>query len=195
MEGFMKHKSMIIACMLIGFMAGSTALVAQDKKEANFSAKEPILLTSAGQSADSQIVKVLLERNKIGVKSIPLAGPGDLEGAKTLVIAVGGSSKGLGAAGIDADKELARVQQILAKAKQSGIPVLAMHVGGISKRGELSDRFISQVIPASAFLIAIKEGDQDGFLTRTAANSKVQILIVERISELQEPLKSIFGKK
>ena len=191
----MKHKSMIIAGILIGLMAGITASIAQDKKEVNFSSKEPVLLTSAGQSADAQIVKVLLERNKIGVKSIPLAGPDDLEGAKTLVVAVGGSSKGLGAAGIDADKGLARVQKILDKAKASGIPVLTMHIGGISKRGELSDRFISQVIPASAFLIAIKEGDQDGFLTKSAAKSKVQILLVDRISELQEPLKSIFGKK
>jgi hypothetical protein len=189
----MKNQSMIIACMLIGLMAG-TAAAPQDKKGPGFSAGEPVLLTSAGQSADSQIVKVLLERNKIAMKLVPLAGPEDLEGFKTLVIAVGGSSKGLGAAGIDADKELARVQKILDKAKAAGIPVLTMHVGGISKRGELSDRFISQVIPASAFLMAIKEGDQDGFLTQTAAKGRIPAQFVDRISELQAPLKTIFGK-
>jgi hypothetical protein len=189
----MINKSMIITGMLIGLMAGIAA-APQDRKEPGFSAGEPVLLTSAGQSADSQIVKVLLERNKIVVKLAPLAGPEDLEGIKTLVIAVGGSSKGLGAAGIDADKELARVQKVLDKAKAAGIPVLAMHVGGISKRGELSDRFISQVLPVSAYLLAIKEGDQDGFLTKTAAKGKVPGQFVDRISELQAPLKTIFGK-
>ena len=178
----------------IGLYAGTSLLPAQNSADTGFTAKEPVLLTSAGQSADSQIVKVLLERNKIGVRSLPLAGVSDLEGAKTLVVAVGGSSKGLGAAGIDADKELARVEKILNSAKEAGIPILAMHIGGISKRGELSDRFISQVVPVSSYFIAIKEGDKDGFLTKTAADGKVRILTFERISELQAPLKSIFGK-
>jgi len=69
-----------------------------------------------------------------------------------------------------------------------------MHVGGISKRGDLSDRFISQVIPVSAFLMAIREGDKDGFLTKTAAKGKVPVQFVDRLSELQAPLKTIFGK-
>jgi hypothetical protein len=138
---------------------------------------------------------VLLERNKIAVKSVPLAGPDDLAGVKTLVIAVGGSSKGLGAAGIDVEKELDRVQKVLNRAKEAGIPVLAMHVGGVAKRGEMSDRFISQVIPASAFLMAIREGDKDGFLTKTAAKNKVPTQFVDRLSELQAPLKTIFAKQ
>jgi hypothetical protein len=190
----MNDKSIIITCMLIGLVAGLAASAPQDKIPARFTAVEPVLLTSAGQSADSQIVKVLLERNKVTLKSIPLAGPDDLEGVKTLVIAVGGSSKGLGAAGIDVDKELARVQKVLDRAKAAGIPVLAMHVGGLAKRGEMSDRFISQVIPVSAFLMALKEGDQDGFLTKTAAKGKVPTQFVDRLSELQAPLKMIFGR-
>lgn len=191
----MRFRSTLIISMLIGLLAGTAAFTADEKKDVNFAAKEPVLLTSAGQSADIQMVKVLLERNKVTFKSIPLAEPGDLEGSKTLVIAVGGSSKGLGAAGIDADKELTRVQKVVNKAKQAGIPVLAMHIGGMSKRGELSDRFIGLVIPASAFLIAVKEGDEDGFLTKMAAKGKVSTLFVDKISQLQEPLKTIFGKK
>ena len=178
----------------VGLTAGTLLFAAQDQKSVGFTAQEPVLLTSAGQSADSQIVKVLLERNKVGLKSLPLAGPGDLAGAKTLVVVIGGSSKGLGAAGIDADKELARVQKILGQAKAAGIPVLAMHVGGIAKRGELSDRFVSLVVPASSFLVAVKEGDQDGLLTKLAEKAKIRSLFVERLSQLQQPLKTIFGK-
>ena len=166
-----------------------------EKKEGKFSAKEPVLLTSAGQSADVQMVKVLLERNKIAVKTVALAGPDDLQGVKTLVVAVGGSAKGLGAAGVDAEKEAARVQKVIAKAKELNIPILSLHVGGSSKRGELSDRFIGLVMPASAFVIALKEGDKDGFITKASAKGKAPVLFVDKISQTQEPLKAVFGKK
>ncbi len=169
-------------------------LAAASAGEVNFAAKEPVLLTSAGQSADVQMVKILLERNKISSRTSPLAGPDDLQGMKTLAVAVGGSAKGLGAAGIDASKEAARVQKVLDKAKAMGVPVLALMIGGQAKRGELSDPLIAQVTPRAAYLIVVKDGDQDGFISRTAAKANVPIRFVEKLSEVQEPLKTIFGK-
>ena len=162
--------------------------------EVKFAAKEPVLLMSAGQSADVQMVKILLDRNKISAKTSPLAGPDELQGVKTLAVAVGGSGKGLGAAGIDVEKEAARVRKVLEKAKAMGVPVLALMIGGQSKRGELSDPFITQVTASASYLIVVKEGDQDGFISKAAAKAKVPIRFVEKISEVQEPLKSIFGK-
>jgi len=73
-----------------------------------FTADPPVLLTSAGQSADFQIIKVLLDRLRVPSTAKPLAKPDDLKDARTLLVAVGGSVKGLGAAGVDADQELAR---------------------------------------------------------------------------------------
>ena len=65
----MKYRfAMILAW--IGLFAGTALLPAQNSADTGFTAKEPVLLTSAGQSADSQIVKVLLERNKIGVGTV-----------------------------------------------------------------------------------------------------------------------------
>jgi len=187
----MKGRWMITACLFLVL----PAVLSAAGEEAKFSAKEPVLLTSAGQSADVQMVKVLLERNKIAVKTAALAGPDDLQGIKTLVVAIGGSAKGLGAAGVDADKEAARVQKVIAKAKELGVPILSLHVGGSAKRGELSDRFIGLVVPASAYVIALKDGDKDGFITKTSAKGKVPVLLVEKVSQTQEPLKAVFGKK
>ncbi len=62
------------ACLLAAAVASAG--------EVKFSAKEPVLLTSAGQSADVQMVKVLLDRNKISAKTSPLAGPDELQGHK-----------------------------------------------------------------------------------------------------------------
>ncbi|HOG17377.1 MAG: hypothetical protein A4E73_00098 [Syntrophaceae bacterium PtaU1.Bin231] len=189
----MKKEWLVAACLVLFLPAVLSA--GEEKKEVKFSAKEPVLLTSAGQSADVQMVKVLLERNKIAVKTAALAGPDDLQGVKTLVVAIGGSAKGLGAAGVDADKEAARVQKVVAKAKELGVPILSLHVGGSAKRGELSDRFIGLVVPASACVIALKDGDKDGFITKTSAKNNIPVLFVDKVSQTQEPLKAIFGKK
>jgi hypothetical protein len=162
--------------------------------QAKFVAAEPVLLTSAGQSADVMILKTLFDRCKVSAKVNALAKPEDLQGAKTLVITIGGSAKGLGAAGIDANKEHARIAALLTKAKAAGIPVVGMHIGGQAKRGDLSDDLFMQVAVGSACVVAVKEGDADGFMTRTAAKAKVEIQFVERLTAVVGAIKEMFGK-
>lgn len=164
------------------------------RAEIKVTAAEPVLLTSAGQSADVQILKTLLDRSKVSAKTLPLAKASDLDGAKTLVVAIGGSAKGLGAAGIDAQKETARLKGLLARAKELKMPVLAMHIGGESKRGDLSDGLYSLVVATAAQVVLVKDGDKDGFLSKTAAASNVPVETVEKLVGVLEPLKKIFAK-
>ena len=68
--------------------------------------EKPIMLTSVGQSADVQMVKALLKKGGLEAgfdKSITAEG---LTNEKTLILAIGGSSKGLGAAGIKVEELL-----------------------------------------------------------------------------------------
>jgi hypothetical protein len=182
-----------IICLTL--VATGFGIAASARAEIKLSAAEPVLLTSAGQSADVQILKTLFDRSKVSTKTLPLAKPSDLEGVKTLVVAVGGSAKGLGAAGIDAEKETARLKSLLARARELKIPVVAMHIGGESKRGDLSDGLFSLVAAASAQIVVVKDGDKDGFLTKTAAANKVPLDAVEKLIAVIEPIKTIFGKK
>jgi hypothetical protein len=161
---------------------------------ASFTASEPVLLTSAGQSADVNMAKVLFDRNKVAQKSAPLAGPDDLAGMKTLVVVIGGSTKGLGAAGLDTGKEAARVERLMAAAAAQKIPIIGMHIGGKARRGDLSDRFIALVAPRAAFFLAIREGDFDGFLTKMITGHNLNALMVDKLANLQEPIKTVFGK-
>ena len=163
-------------------------------QEAKFSAKEPALLTTAGQSADLNMAKVLLDRNKVALKVAPLAGADDLKDVGSLIIVIGGSTKGLGAAGINADKEMARVEQLIARAAAQKIPIIGMHIGGKARRGELSDKFVELVAPKSAFLMVVKEGDSDGYFSNVMADKKIAGRIVDKLGELQEPIKTIYGK-
>jgi hypothetical protein len=195
-ERIMKKKwiGVLLAITLITVVLSLGDGIAQTSKESKSSVREPALIISAGQSADTQMVKVLMDKNKIVHQFSPLGGVEDLQKAKSLVIVIGGSTKGMGAAGIDADKEASRIEKILAKAKELKLPVIGVHIGGKARRGDLSDRFIKMVVPQSSYLIVVKEGDSDEIFSKAASKSKIPITLVNRIADAQEPLKSIFGK-
>ena len=194
----MKRRSIIMLMLLclpvIIFSLTGEDCFGQPKKEVKFLAKEPALITSAGQSADIQMVKVLMDKNKIAQQFSPRGGIEDLQKAKSLIIVIGGSTKGMGAAGIDADKEASRIQKLLAKAKELKVPVIGIHVGGKARRGDLSDRFINLVLPQASYLIVVREGDSDEIFSKGASKYGIPITRVDRIADAQEPLKTIYGK-
>jgi hypothetical protein len=156
-------------------------------------AQKPALLTSVGQSADVEMVKLLLERagvpHKVGAqaKASELAA----SGARTLIVVVGGSTKGLGAAGISAEAELERSRALLAEARRLGMAVIGLHVGGEARRGELSDKFIRAVIPDSDYVIVVASGDKDGLFGKLCGG-RIPLEKVERISGAVDPLRKAF---
>ena len=156
-------------------------------------ATKPAFVTTVGQSADIEMVKVLMDRSAVPYKADAQAKAGDLAatGAKTLVVVLGGSTKGLGAAGISADAEIDRAKAILAEAKKLGMTVIGVHVGGEARRGQLSDRFIQAAVPACHYVVVVADGDKDGFITRLCG-SGIPIDKVERISKAVEPLQKAF---
>ena len=157
-------------------------------------AGKPALLTSAGQSADIEMVKVLLDRAKVEFKADALAKSGALKaaGSKTLIIAIGGSSKGLGAAGVSQDVELARVKDLVAEAKKLGLKIIGVHVGGEGRRGELSDGFIEAIVPLCDYVIVVAEGNKDGLFTKLCTQAKIILDTVDKISKVGDPLLKAF---
>jgi hypothetical protein len=176
------------------FFLVSGTIFGVSAQENNFSAKEPALMTAAGQSADLNMAKVIFERCKVALKTVPLAGPDDLKDMNSLVIVIGGSTKGLGAAGINTEKEMTRIEQLLAAAAARKIPIIGMHIGGKARRGELSDKFIDLVVPRVSFLMLLKEGDSDGYFSKMIASQKIGARMTEKLVELQEPIKTIYSK-
>ncbi len=156
-------------------------------------AQKPAFLTSVGQSADIALVKALLERAAVPHTVGEKAKAGDLaaSGAKTLILVVGGSTKGLGAAGVSADAELERARAVIAEGKRLGMTIIGLHVGGEARRGELSDKFIQAAIPACNYAIVVGEGDKDGLFEKLCG-SKIPLDKVERISKAVEPLQKAF---
>lgn len=156
-------------------------------------AEKPILLTSAGQSADVQMLYAVAQKSGLEAEVRAVAEADQLEAGayKTLIIAVGGSSKGLGAAGIDADEEKVRVQKIIDKFKDSTTIIIA-HIGGEARRGELSDGFIKAVLPYAQYILVVKGGDNDGLFTQAAQASGIPMDVCESISEVGSVLVKAF---
>ena len=156
--------------------------------------QQPILITSAGQSADVQIGGVLAKRAGLSATLSKNAMRQDLGEKKTLVLVIGVSMKGLGAAGLDLEQEKIRVRELIDEAQRKDIPLLCLHLGGESRRGELSDQMIQDFLPYAQMVIVVKSGNKDGLFTKICADKNIPILEVERTSEVQEPLKTIFAK-
>lgn len=154
----------------------------------------PAILTSIGQSADVDIANTLCTKAGIEVTMNKNITGADLpDDCKTLILAVGGSSKGLGAAGIDADQELARTDALISAAKEKGIIVLALHTGGSARRGTLSDSFITPAFQGCDAAIVVSEGDSDGLMAGILSGNGTPAIYVDNTAGTLEALKTAFG--
>lgn len=158
-------------------------------------AKEPAFITSVGQSADVQMVKTLLDRAELEHEFDPLVSAQDLtDQYQTLIMVIGGSSKGLGAAGIKPEEEMVRASALVDRAKELGQVIITLHVGGEARRGDLSDSFITKIAPAADYLIVVEGGNKDGLFTQIAADNVIPMDTVKSIAGATDPLQAAFIK-
>jgi hypothetical protein len=175
-------------------LAGMPLVFANVAGAADVTFATPGLLTSIGQSSDVAIVKVLLNTQlKLGLEYKPTAQPADLSGMKTLVVVLGYSAKGLGAAGLDMDKEIARARALMKTAKDLGVKILAMHTGGERRRGQTSDDLITIIVPDADYTIVVASGNKDKLFNQLAAKRHAPVVEVEKPVSAGEAVKAIFG--
>ena len=158
----------------------------------DFKAEQPFLITSAGQSADILMVKILATKAKLQFTFDKIAQPDSLKNHASLILVSGGSTKGLGAAKIDKQHELDRVQALIKAARKAKINIITMHMGGKARRGKLSDEFNKLAAENADCLIVVKSGNEDQFFSKIANNKKIPIMLVDKIMEAGDILKGIF---
>ncbi|MFC2163417.1 DUF6305 family protein [Acidobacteriota bacterium] len=153
---------------------------------------QPILITSAGQSAEVQLASVLSKRAGLDATLIKTATPADLKDTKTLVLVLGTSLKGLGAAGIDAAEEKTRVKRLVEAANNLNINILCLHLGGEARRGQLTDQLIEEFLPYGKMAIIVKTGNMDGLFTSICTKYNIPLIEVERTVDALDPVKNAF---
>jgi predicted HAD superfamily phosphohydrolase YqeG len=157
---------------------------------AGIAAASEIAIMSVGQSPDAMMVRVVLKKMKIDPQYVAMLKAKDLTDQKVLIAVIGGSSKGLGAAGVKKEQEMERAKDVFDTAKSKGIHILVMHVGGEGRRGELSDFFVYGAVPYGEKIIVVKSGNIDGLFDKLKS-PEAPIFAVDKIQETQEPLANI----
>lgn len=186
----MKRTPILIIMFIMLLIVTSAGLFSQSKPKFD----QPVLITSAGQSADVTIAGTIFKRANVQAKAIPLAKAADLEGVKTLVVVAGFSSKGLGAAGISREQELARVESILQAAREKKLKIMTLHIGGKARRGNQSDDFNKMAAEVASYLLVVKQGNEDQFFSKIATEKKIAIDVVDKIVDAVQPVAKAFEK-
>ncbi|MCG8565283.1 MAG: DUF6305 family protein [Desulfobacterales bacterium] len=176
-----KTQMFLVFAALVGLMI---ALPAQAQAA-------PIVLTPFGQSPDATMVKVVLKKAKVKGRLDKMLQGSGLNDEKALIVVVGGSSKGMGAAGIKKDEEIERVKNLIAAARDKGIKILVMHIGGKGRRGKLSDQFITEAMPLADKIIIVEGSDHDGLISNLVKEKGIEILTAPGVRGCTEPLKVV----
>lgn len=184
------RKCMTVQIALMLLVLASNGLPGAQNETAVF--EHPLLITSAGQNAEVQLAAVLAKRAALEYSLVKLATASDLENMKTLALVLGTSLKGLGAAGLDVDKEKERVRTLVAEARKRGIPILCLHLGGESRRGQQTDDFMAEFLPLARLAIVVRSGNADGFFTRICGEKNIPLVEVEKTADALEPLQKAF---
>ncbi len=195
----MSFKKQILMFLVFALVLGFGSLVQAEEVDVP-SGKLPILVTSAGQSPDDNMVRVLATRLGLEVKHDPLITVDELGDVKTVLFAIGGSAKGLGEAGIDIREEEARIAGILDKMDElkeeypGEYLTVGFHIGGEGRRGDLSQASIDATAPRVDLLVVWEEGNQDGMFTKIAEENDIPLIIIESVRDTENILAKIFAE-
>ncbi len=196
--------SFAIICLLLSPLSG----IDEDGPKAEL----PVLITSCGQSPGATMIKVIFmklefEHPDPAYTTKMQAVPEDLISAKeagnpykSLIIVMGASLKGMGAAGISIDDERSRTESLINEARKQGITVIGAHIEGMKRRaqgaapGDNTDELsIDAVALNSDILIINKDGDQDRRFSIIAEENDIPMVVVEKNLELMAELEKMFS--
>jgi len=193
---------------IIALMALAVPAILAGPLPAQEKAGAPVLLTSCGQSPGPTRFQIFLKKLQIDHVYNDQATARDLaakksSGApfKSLIIVTGASLKGMGAAGVSINDEIARTKALIEEARKQGIKVIGAHVEGMSRRaqgaapGDNSDEIsIDAVCPFSALMIIRKDGNEDGRFTAISKAGGIPMIEFDKSLELEQLLANLFAK-
>jgi hypothetical protein len=199
------HKSATALAAVFAFVLAPAALAGQ---ASDVRAELPALVTSCGQSIGPTTIKVVMQRLKMDFDIDPLATPETLQAKakagtpyKTLIITMGASLKGMGAAGIQIEDELDRAAALIAEARKSGVKIIGAHIEGMKRRsqgaaaGDTTDeQSIDTVAPNADILLVLAEGNADGRFTAISEAKTIPLVEFEKTIDLIPAMEKLFAK-
>jgi hypothetical protein len=151
-------------------------------------------------------MRMKLEQQPKAFEINELATASDLKSAKeagtpykSMIIVMGASLKGMGAAGISMDDEISRTEALIEEARSQGIKIIGAHIEGIKRRAQgaatgdnTDEQSIDTVAPNSQILIVRKDGNEDRRFTIISDDKNIPLILVEKNLDLIPELQKIF---
>ncbi len=179
----------LVVVLIITFF--SSNVFAED----NLIPEPPVIVTTCGQSPGALMVKLISQRIGLECEHDDLLTVEGLKNKpyKTLIITMGTSVKGMGAAGTDINDEVIRINALVEEARKQQMVIIGAHIEGMARRVDKYDeKSIDTVAPISDIIIVKADSDSDGFFTKLTQEKTIPLYTIEETLDLQQLLKELF---
>lgn len=160
----------------------------------------PVAITTIGQAPGAMQVGLLLKQlgitNLVDSEDKPLTADQLVgKGYKVLILHMGTSLKGMGAAGVDLNTEIARCNALVAEARKQKMFIIGAQIEGLKRRTDDSDERSNKAVTAVSDLLIIRgEIDHDKYFTNIAKDKKIPLIKTKEALDFKYALGVLFGK-
>lgn len=153
---------------------------------------EPLLITSAGQSTDSYIIKDIANQLRLDNYFIPRASKEQLQDMSSVVMVVGFSEVGMHLNEMDIEEEYERVSALLEDIETNELTLTTVYLRGEQMLSKESESLLKMAMNASDYAIVVEDSGNGRVFAEMADQADIPLTIVESITEVSEPFVSVF---
>ena len=166
--------------------------------------KATIIVTTCGQSPGALMVKLICDQVGIDCVEADLLTADEMlaecsgfedirDYAGVLFVTTGTSLKGMGAAGVDIDTEVARCVELVEAARELGMVVIVGQIEGPPRRvDEYDEKSIGAMSPLADLLITRSDVNEDGYYTTLAEENEIPQIFIDQTLDLEVLLPLLF---
>lgn len=184
---------LIIFVFLVGKISSDSVLVrGRYPSLARPIANEVVLITSAGQSTDTYMIKDIANKLMIHNFFMPQATKIDLEDINSVIIVVGYSGIGEKLHRVSFEDEKSRVLKLLEAANEKNLPIITVHIGGELRMDSKTYELLKITSEKSDYIIGRLSADENKELSELAKLYDIPLTLVENVKDISEPFASAF---
>lgn len=155
-------------------------------------AKAPVVITSAGQSTDTYILRDISNQLMIGSFFMPQVKAVDLKDVQTIVFVVGYSSLGMKLQNISYEEEKKRIEKLVELAKESELTVMTIVIGGEQQHDNKTEELLRILGKNTDYLIGLRGSNYEDVLLELAKEGDIPLTLVSGVNYISEPFASAF---
>jgi hypothetical protein len=195
----LKKYAVIIVCFLISFIIiGYNASQTSSQPMYMYPnlpapiGKEPILITSAGQSVEGGIIGKMARKLYLEADYRPRALATDLYEYQTLVIITGYSYNGLLHKQRQFKQENTRIEKLIDQAEKENKPIVLMDLDVQFRNNEETWTLMNEILPYADYFIGRRHNQTLEALMEKIHKYQLPSTFVDKVEDMKTPFNSVF---